>query len=244
MKTSKLKSVIYTFTNWNPKGRDKLFILLPLMIIVSILLGWSSRDIYNDFTKQKALEEGIGEYLEENESQKIIVQKELENQEESPDGKNIIIKYDLKPLSSSDYYDDYFDNKSTISIKDLGIDKEYSLYTGDDRIGSPHWLGNDHIFFTGYCGTSCQGLYLIAIRNREVAQAVLTYLVPARDDIWTTHFRDWFDQEFFLEGFVEDIKGKVDGNKTYLVFKMIDINRRPLGEKHFLFTINKLIQIK
>lgn len=232
--------------NLNPKVGSGQLVFLLLIIVGCIIFGWFTRDIYNGFIESKTLKEDTKEELEEDGSQRVVLQKEIKHEEVSPNGKNIIIKYNLAydPIFYRDYYDDYFNNKSIISVKALETNKEHYLYTGDDRIGSPHWLGNDYVFFTSYCGTSCQGLYLVDTRDREVSQAVLSYLVPTQGDVWTTHFRDWFGQEFAFEGLVDEIEGKVDSNRTYLVFKMIDINRKPVGEKYLLFATNKLVQIK
>lgn len=138
----------------------------------------------------------------------------------------------------NDYYNDFFLNQKIISVQDIKTSREYYVFTGEERTGDPHWLGNDYIFFTTYCGTSCQGIYLIDTRNKESELGVTSYLFEG--ERWVTHFRDWFGGEFVFEGLLNEVKSEISGAGPVLIFDMTDDKRNFLGEKKLLFTGNSL----
>ena len=113
--------------------------------------------------------------------------------------------------------------------------KEDYIFTGS-RIGEPKWLGNEHVFFTSYCGSSCQGIYLVDVFNKETEQGVLSYMTSGDDEPVYTYFQDWFGHEFKLNGWVEEIRSETVDNKTYLIFNMRDDEQKSIGQKKFLFT--------
>lgn len=133
---------------------------------------------------------------------------------------------------------DNSENTSVI-IFDTDSRRFNHVFTGD-RIGAPEWLGNEHVFFTGYCGTSCQGLYLVDTLNKETRLGVLFYMVLDKARGPYTIFKDWLGKEFEFDGLVKEIKSEISGNNTYLIFEMQDNKGKPAGEKKFLFTGNAL----
>ncbi len=163
--------------------------------------------------------------------------KEIGYEEISPDNLQKAIEYKMSfdPQLYDDYYNDFFLNQKIISVKNIRTDKEDYVFTGEDRTGDPHWLGNDKIFFTSYCGTACQGLYLVDVGNKESELAVISYIFDGEGP-WRTHFKDWFGEAFIFEGLIDKITSSTVGGKSYLIFKMKDVNKKPLAEEHFLFT--------
>ncbi len=159
----------------------------------------------------------------------------------SLDGLNKIISYGIDFNSSfyDNYYNEYFDNNIIISVKDMETRRENYLFTGN-RIGYPHWLGNGHIFFTSYCGTSCQGIYLVDIFNKETRLGVLSYMDQKENKNIYTNFQDWFDHDFNFNGWVNKMKSEIIDDKIYLIFEMQDLDGKPIGVKRFLFTGNTL----
>ena len=170
--------------------------------------------------------------------------KEIGYEEISPDNLQKAIEYKMSfdPQLYDDYYNDFFLNQKIISVKNIRTDKEDYVFTGEDRTGDPHWLGNDKIFFTTYCGTACQGLYLVDTGNKESELAVISYVFDG-DGPWMTHFKDWFGEEFLFKGLVDEITSMTAGDKSYLIFKMKDVNKNPLAEERFLFMGKSLIRL-
>lgn len=113
------------------------------------------------------------------------------------------------------------------------------VFTGDERTGYPHWLGNENIFFTAFCGTGCEGLYLVNVFSRKTLQGGLAYLFDDNGGLYTI-FSDWFGKNFRFPGFVSDMHADMKGEKTYLVFEMEGDDHQVLPEKRFLFTGNSL----
>ncbi|MEK7128434.1 MAG: hypothetical protein AAB933_02645 [Patescibacteria group bacterium] len=169
--------------------------------------------------------------------------KEIQYEELSPNSLYKIISYNFTfDLSIyKDYYKDYFYNDMVISVQDMEDGSENYIFTGS-RIGEPKWLGNEHIFFTSYCGSSCKGIYLINVLNKETEQGVLSYMISGDDKPVFTYFKDWFDKEFKFDGWVEEIKSEIVNDKVYLIFYMIDDEHKSLGQKRFLFTEKALAE--
>lgn len=168
--------------------------------------------------------------------------KEIEYEELSPDQSRKAVLYKMLFDSNlyNGYYNDYFYNKMIVAAVDIEGQREYYVFTGEERTGNPHWLGNNYVFFTTYCGTACKGLYLIDIRNKETLLTTLSYIFSYEKGAYDTHLRDWFGQEFVFEGIVEEIRSETVGDNVYLIFKMKNNQGHYLYEKQFLFTGNSL----
>lgn len=214
--------------NWKPKlNSDLLVVLLGLIIIIGAFVS---------FNPNKSKQDNISLDIVE---PKIF--KELTYEELSPDGLNKIISYrtifDINFYR--DYYEEYFDNNIIISIRDMEDGRESYIFTGG-RLGEPKWLGNEHVFFTSYCGSSCQGIYLVNVFNKETKIGVLSYMTQGDDKPIYTHFKDWHDHEFEFDGWVDDIRSETIKNKAYLIFHMRDNEHKSVRQKKFLFTGNAL----
>ena len=170
--------------------------------------------------------------------------RNLEYEKLSPDGLNKIILYRFSFDTSiyRDYYKDYFDNDTVISVRDVENGTENYIFTGN-RIGEPEWLGNEYVFFTSYCGSSCQGIYLVDVQNKETFQGVLSYMISKDNKPVYTHFQDWFDEDFEFNGWVDEIRSDTVENKTYLIFYMRNNENKFIGQKRFLFTGQSLEEI-
>lgn len=168
--------------------------------------------------------------------------KTLEYKELSPDESKEILVYKMKFNSAlyDDYYKEYFPNKKIIAVRHLDNQQEDIVFTGDERTGSPHWLGNEYIFFTSYCGTACQGVYLIDTGNKETRQGVWGYIFSDEENHWETHFQDWFGKEFVFVGMIDRAISEIIDEQSYLVFELKDGNGGFIGEKRFLFTEDEL----
>lgn len=163
--------------------------------------------------------------------------KEVEYEELSPSRTQKAIEYHMiyNEQLYDDYYNEFFINQRIIAVEDTKTRRETYVFTGEERTGRPHWLSDHFIFFSYYCGTSCQGLYLVNSESKETHLAVLSYVFDDTGS-WTTHFRDWFDGEFAFRGLVGEITSSTAGGASYLIFKMKDGDGNPLGEKRLLFT--------
>ena len=171
----------------------------------------------------------------------------ITHEEISPDGQKKIVRYELSyiPQLFASNYITYLDNKIIVAVtNNIGdSEREYYTFIGEARTGYPHWLGNNYVFFTSYCGTSCQGLMLLDIRSGQRWSAVLSFLIN-EDGSRGTHFRDWFDKSFEFLGFAKKIHGEMKNNKPYLVFDMENEKAVEIGQKRFLFTGNVLEEVK
>lgn len=168
--------------------------------------------------------------------------KEIGYEEFSPDRSKKIIRYKMafnRNLHSG-YYNDYFYNNVVVAVVDIENQREHYVFTGEERTGDPHWLGNNYVFFTSYCGTACKGVYLVDIRDKETQLAGWDYVFSKGKNNWETHFTDWFDQDFSFGGLVDDLKSEVVGGDVYLVFKMENDEGHFLYDKRFLFTGEEL----
>lgn len=184
--------------------------------------------------------EEIESYLENRKEEVLGLEendRKLAHQESSPNGNELILMYEMPDHSglNSDYYN-YLSGQYFITVKEVDSGRERFVSVGDYKSGYPHWLGNDFIYFTAGCGTACQGLYLVNTRDKESDLAVLSYIFPDEINVWYTHFRDWFNQEFKFEGLVDEIKSEMISGATYLVFRMKNDQGDFLYEKRFLFT--------
>lgn len=161
--------------------------------------------------------------------------RKADYEEFSPDQKQKITRYQVKYDENlfGDYHG-YLDSMVFISLTNVDEGREKYIFVGEEKTGDPHWLNNEYIFFTSYCGTSCQGLYLVDVGNKESELAVISYVFNG-DGPWITHFRDWFGGEFVFKGLVGDIASLTVGDKSYLIFEMKDENKNPLGEERLLF---------
>lgn len=169
--------------------------------------------------------------------------REPDYEETSPDRQNSIIRYKIEEYNENLYsnYHGYLDSNVLIALASLEEEREKYIFVGGERTGDPHWLGNDYIFFTTNCGTSCQGLYLVDTRSKESRLAVISYLFEK--DRWVTYFHDWFDRKFVFEGLLDDIKSETNSAGSVLIFSMKDDQRNFLGERKMLFTGNSLKSI-
>lgn len=167
--------------------------------------------------------------------------KTIRYSEISPDrAKNISIYKLSFNKDLFDDYDQYFESQNLIGLEDVETGDRRYLFIGEERTGDPHWLGNDHIFFTTKCGTDCQGLYLLDTRDKESRLGVLSYVFE--NGFWETVFKSWFNKEFRFPGLVKDIVSQLDKNTFYLVFRMEDSTGKDLKEKKFLFNGDSLIE--
>lgn len=164
--------------------------------------------------------------------------KTLEYKELSPDKSREVLVYHMRfdPLLYDDYYKEYFPNQKILIVRDLDSQEEHVVFTGEERTNDPHWLGNENIYFTSYCGTACKGIYLINVLNKESRQGVWAYIYDEQKNTWETHFHDWFSQKFVLDGMIGNVKSEVVSGQTYLMFDMNNGNGDFLGKKRFLFT--------
>lgn len=163
-------------------------------------------------------------------------------EELSPDGLKKVAAYnqEFDPI--------FFENYSSIATdttvmiagsKDDFLDRKI-VYTGDKWEGEPHWLGNDHLFFSARCGTSCSGLYLVDVRTRKTLLGTVSSMFRENGD-WYTTFQDWFGKKIEFPGFVKSMHAEETEDKTYLVLETEDEDEQPLDEKRFLFTGNALV---
>jgi|GEM_PF-6153563 len=125
-----------------------------------------------------------------------------------------------------------------LNILDFSDNKMTEIYNTTfpswDVTSKVNWIGNDNIFFLRHCGTNCQGITLLNTKTKEIKNAVLSYS-SFKDTTATTHFQDWFGQEFIMDGFVYNVKSKTLNNDNYLVFTLKDNNGAFLEEKSILF---------
>lgn len=213
----------------------KCIVFSLVVFIVTLFLPGAFEDIDFGIKTQQNLKEDVDDEKH--------IEKTLVSQEFSPDNSDKVILYmqEFNPKRFTDYYKDYFPNKAIISVEHQESLVKRTIFTGEERIGNPHWLGNDYIFFTTYCGTSCKGVYLINVRSKETNLAVLSFMMPTQEqEGWYTHFRDWFDKEFKFSGLPKDIYAEMQDGKPYLIFEMEDDKNNILGKKQLLFTGNSL----
>ena len=179
-----------------------------------------------------------------------LISKEYKNLKEivyeniSPDGLNKIVLYNTIFDSSiyRDYYKDYFDNSIIISVRDIKDGTENYLFVGG-QLGEPKWLGDEHVFFTSYCGSGCRGIYLVNVLNKETRFGTISTMDFKKNKPTYTIFQDWFSKEFKLNGLVDEIRSETLGNKTYLIFSMSDDEQKIIKQKRLLFAGSELREL-
>ena len=207
----------------NSDRQNKLIISLSVgnIILVIILLVLSNKYLSYDS------EVRMSNKQREMQSTQGIV-KDIVYEEVSPDEDHILILYEFL---------DYPEDREFIAIKSKASKIEQYLYFLDAyKNGIPKWLGNGFIYFTTYCGTSCQGLDLLDINRKQIYHGVLSYMVLDEKRGHYTVFKDWFGQEFTFDGLVDNITSETIKDRTYLILKMENERGQTLGQKRFLFT--------
>lgn len=110
----------------------------------------------------------------------------------------------------------------------------YTSQSFRDVTSDLHWLGDNYIFFRRYCGTACQGVTLLDLNTGKTKNAVLSY--PSFPNQPTkTHFKDWYGQEFVMNGLVSNISSEAENNLYYLIFTLEDYHGNFLAEEKFLY---------
>lgn len=237
-----LKSKLEIFYSMNLKDKfiqTKFLILASLLSLAGIsLLTLRNFEKHTEYLEKSNREVlgAIDKVASMDKSPKSL--KTLEYKELSPDKSHEALVYQMRfdPLLYDDYYKEYFPNQKIIIVRDLDSQKEDVVFTGEERTNNPHWLGNEYIFFTSYCGTGCKGIYLVNTLNKETRQGVWAYMYDEQKNAWGTHVNDWFSQKFVLDGMISKVKSEVVGGQAYLIFEMDDNNGNFLGEKRFIFT--------
>lgn len=221
--------------SWKVKSRKRLVTVFIAGFFLLLLLGLFSWQRLQNKATVKGIETTVNNSKTTNQKK----EPEISYSEVSPDGLKQIILYEM-PFNGEnqlEYYS-YLSNQFIFAVKELDSSKERYIFVNDYKTGNPHWLGNEHIFFTSGCGTGCQGLYLVNTDSKETRLSLLT-VIPVTKDSFETHFRDWFDQEFKFPGWTKHIRSVLLENKVYLIFQMWN-NGQPAGEKRFLFSKNEL----
>lgn len=213
--------------------KSSLFILIItisiFMLLASALMGLA---LYDKYTQHRDARKEKQE--KEQKLQETLIKKESLRLEKSPLGSKNAVVYQInnKPL---------FEDHIMIAVQDSNSRTEEPLFIGEERTGMPKWLGDDHIFFTGYCGTACQGIYLIDIRNKETRLATLSFTF-SDTNTWETHFNDWFGKKFQFPGLLGEIDTEFSNDNFYLVFREKDQSDNDFYKKSFLFTGNALVK--
>lgn len=216
--------------NFNAETKKILFQLGAIIFFMAVI------DYYIQETYFYRAQELLHDYIADSRTKNDIQPKPIEVQSWtfdrlSPDGSQELMYYSEREL-----------DRQIISLRNTKAELEKTIYSGS-RVNLPDWLGNEHIFFTTYCGTSCQGLDLVNVINTEVRTGLLSYMffVPKRPVY--THFRSWFGEEFEFNGLPTEIISETNDNKTWLIFKMKDETGKFIGEKRFIFTGNDLKEL-
>ncbi len=134
------------------------------------------------------------------------------------------------------YPEKHTDDKLKLMIFDIFRKPPQEILSSDfDTASYLHWLGEENIFFTTHCGSSCEGFDLLNIRSKKILRASITSFSADRGaKIWTV-FDDWSNNKFGMDGVIKNIRGEIKGEKDYLIFEMEDSNGKDLGKKRFLF---------
>ncbi len=206
----------------NPDYSNKLIISLSVgnIILVIVLLSLFNEHLsYNPELKMQS------KHREMQSTQGIV--KDVVYEEVSPSGDHVLILYEVP---------DNPEDQEFVVIKNKASKVEEYIYFLNYRDGIPKWLGNDFIYFTTYCGTSCQGLDLVDVNSKQTYNGVLSYMVLDEKRGPYTIFKDWFGHEFTFNDLVDYITSETVRDKAYLVFKMENEKGKALGQKRFLFT--------
>lgn len=165
-------------------------------------------------------------------------------EELSPDNQKKVTRYETSYQQElfSGNYTTYLDNKVIIAITNNSGDaeREYYVFTGEERTGDPHWLGNQYVFFTTYCGTACQKLILLDVHSRQIREAMISYW-SKENNKQKTYFNTWFDQGYEFFGLVDRVYAQMIENRPYLIFDISNDYGVESGQKKFLFTGESLI---
>lgn len=219
--------------NWknNLILQRSLFVLIVIfsifLLLASAVMGFA---LYNEYKQQyddaKEKQEKVTEL------QESLISKAFLYLEKSPLGTRNVVTYQInnKPL---------FENHILIVVQNVNGKKEEPLFIGEERTGVPKWLDDDHIFFTSHCGTSCQGVYLINVLNKETKLATLSFTFSGTSN-WETHFSDWFGNKFQFPGLLGDMDTEFSNDNFYLVFADKNESDNDPTKKRFLFTGNSL----
>lgn len=215
--------------------RAKFITKLALFLLTSSLLLLAIILIPKKLSWPTNSEEVLGE------EETSGFQREIEYQEISPDGSNLILLYKM-PFHPGMYghYSDYLSGQLLIAVKEIASGRERYILVTEHRSGDPHWLDNNYVYFTVYCGTACRGIQLAGIGGRKSELAVLSYIYDNEAERYETHFKDWFDNKFVFEGLIDEVKSEMIDDKAYLIFRMKDGQGNFLYEKRFLFTGSSL----
>ena len=206
----------------------KLLIIITCFILV-LLGSFLTRDLWP-----------------EKERQKITIQEIIKEtyRELSPNNQKKITRYELSNNTElfSNSYTTYLDNNIIISVTNNlgGVEREYYIFIGEQRTGNPHWLGNNYVFFTSYCGSSCQSIVLLDVRTGKKWLAILSSF-SEKGEQPKTHFHDWFENDFEFSGFVLNINSVMNNNEPYLLFNLENKEGVEFGQKRLLFSGNSLI---
>ncbi|MBU0578917.1 hypothetical protein KKE34_05465 [Patescibacteria group bacterium] len=179
-------------------------------------------------------------FVSKKDSQKQIYfdDKQLQSLEMSPSQKQVAFSYNPNET------EELKENELSLMLLDLDSKKVkeifHTTFPSWDVAGNPDWLGNNHLVFVRHCGTSCQGLTLLNIQTGELKNATLSYMSSFSDRPVFTHFEDWFNTHFELDGFVKQIFTEFVGGKYYLVFDMQTDIGEEINKKKFLFLENNL----
>ncbi len=220
-----------------------IFLLILVLIILELpdgmISAWGN------------IQMSLGEILSQNVTKTLNKKSDTKNlkpqlrevhSETSPDGLREIILYERPFTGDREYeYRSYLNNQYLFAVKEFENGVEREIYIGDYKVGNPHWLGNDFIFFTGGCGTGCKGFYLVDTRSKESFQGVIT-TTPVSKDGFITYLHDWFDEKFEFVGVNKNIRSVYLDGEAYLIFEMWN-NNQYVGEKRFLFTENSLKEL-
>lgn len=213
--------------------KGSLFVLIItlsiFLLVTSLSIGLELYEAYQQY-RETSQKKQTGKEVE----QKSLIKKEHWYLDRSPLSTRNLVTY---RINNQPLFEDYI----MIAIQDINGQQEEPLFIGEGRTGRPHWLDDDHIFFTTYCGTACQGIYLIDVRNKETKLATLSFTFTKTNN-WETHFSDWFGRRFQFPGLLGDIGTESTKNNFYLVFNGKDQSEHSLGVKKFLFTGDALVE--
>lgn len=207
----------------NSDHQSRLIIILSsvniVLVIVLLFLFNKHLSLHPELKMQ-------GKQREMQSTQGIV--KDVVYEEVSPDGDDSLILYEVP---------DNPENQEFIIIKNKASKIEDYIYFLDVyRDGIPKWLGNDFVYFSTRCGTSCEGLDLINVHSKQIYNGVLSYIISDEKRGPYTVFDDWFGHEFSLDGLVDEITSEMVSDKVYLIFKMENEEGVFLETKKFLFT--------
>lgn len=231
-------------THFTRKIKIGISVIIFLIILVLIILELPDEMV----SAWGNIQMSLGEMLSQNVAKTLNKKSDTENlkpqlrevhSETSPDGLREIILYERPFIGESEReYSNYLNNRYLFVVREFEHWTEREIYIGDYKVGNPHWLGNNFIFFTGGCGTGCRGFYLVDTRSKESFQGVIT-TTPVSKDGFITYLHDWFDHKFEFVGADKNIRSVYLDSKVYLIFEMWN-NDQAIGEKKFLFTGDSL----